>query len=111
VSSELIDRVMADVLAVGKDDYVGLWQIWDLIRRASPGIDDGRARHLILQVIQQLLDSGRVAAGFPTSDGGFLRWSGANEEILARISTEWEKLSAPPNIGEVVWLNSLSHDR
>jgi len=108
VSSDLLGHVKDQVLEVGKDDYVGLWQVLSLVHQAWPSVDDRAARQLTQQIIKELLDSKSVAAGFPAMRGaGFEPWDGPTETILARISDEWDRLASEPNIGEVVWLTAL----
>ncbi len=112
-----LNRLKGDVLQEGKEDHVGLWSIIWRIRYALndgeyPSREGDRAdplevRRFTLRLVQDLLESGLVQAGFPTPDGsGFEPWSLGPSAVIDRINSEWNALGREPNIGEVVWFST-----
>jgi hypothetical protein len=94
------------------DDEAALWFIISELRRHL-GIEDGaEIRRATLQMVRELLETGRVVAGlYAPPDSGLpawriVGWSGSVDDILARIEEEWDKLGREPDPGEVVVLQA-----
>jgi hypothetical protein len=92
-----LNQVRREVFEECREDPVGLWSIiWQIRyalndgtypRREDDRADPAEIRRLTLGVVQELLESGLVQAGFPTPDGrGFKPWPLALAEVMARIS-------------------------
>lgn len=104
-----LERVAADVLSELPDDFVGLWQIVGAVRRLYPRANTARVRALTMQVVGRLLSERRARPGAPTDDGrGFTPWDLSSDQALGRIEQEWDALAREPDIGEIVWFDSLT---
>ena len=100
---ELADRLLDELIAEAKADEIGLWFIIAALREEY-GIDDPAQRRLLtLNLVQRLLDSGQVVAGYYNPDGsGITPWKMSTDDVLSRIISEWNSLGRDPNIGEVI---------
>jgi hypothetical protein len=97
------ERLSDEMLAEAKIDEVGLWLIIATLREQYGIVDPARRREITLRVVEKLLASGQVKAGYYNPDGsGIAPWNIQNDDILSRIKSEWDSLARDPNIGEVV---------
>ncbi|HXA29905.1 MAG TPA: hypothetical protein VN193_14285 [Candidatus Angelobacter sp.] len=59
-----------------------------------------------MELVRELLEEGRVRAGFPDNSGlEFRPWSLSTDEVMALIVQGWSKLGKAPSIGEIVWFD------
>jgi hypothetical protein len=104
------------------EDDVGLWSIlWDVRYALNGGTypgpgedrsDPREVRRLTMSLVRELLESGKVWAGFPTPDGrGFVPWKLTPDEAVARINAAWDALGREPNIGDIVWFAAADEKR
>lgn len=99
MESELISELIAEA----KADEVGLWLIISSLRDAGGITDPTQLRAATLNVVRRFLDSGEVAAAIYSQDGnGIAIWDIPTDDVIVRISTEWDALGREPNIGDVV---------
>jgi hypothetical protein len=101
-------EIRQELLAEGRDDYVGLWEFAWILRRSKPSCTDDEIREVALEVLGPLLSKGLMEPGALQENGGFLAWTCTPEEALARIDKEWRALGQDPNIGEVCWFSNTS---
>ncbi|MBC8071670.1 MAG: hypothetical protein IAG13_25320 [Deltaproteobacteria bacterium] len=88
----------------GAASDLGLWWLANDVRGVvGETVPEGEVRRLTLEAVRPLLESGDLRAGDMTPDGTFAPWSGPVEELVARISSEWQALGRQPDIGDVVW--------
>lgn len=88
----------------GAASDLGLWWLANDVRGVIGGtLPEGEVRRLTLEAVGPLLESGDLRAGDVRPDGTFVAWSGRVDEVLARISSEWQALGRQPDIGDVVW--------
>ena len=101
------DELEKGVLDECFEDVVGLWSvIWD-VRNRMPNAGDREIRRIAMKIVGDLIASGQIWAGHPTSDGrGFIYWDMAPGAVIKKISDEWDKLGREPNVGEVVWFTA-----
>jgi hypothetical protein len=101
---ELTDRLLDELMAEAKADEVGLWFIIAALREEYGVKDTAQRRLLTLSLVQRLLDSGQVVAGYyhPDGSGAIIPWKMSTVEVLSRIISEWDSLGRDPSIGEVV---------
>src|SRR5947208_4142129 len=104
-----LDKVRDDVLTECADDHVGLWSLVWQVRHELGTSDPDVLRRQVLDLIRQLLASGKVRAGFPAPDGrGFREWSLPPDQLIARIQAEWNALGRTPDIGDIVYFTTIS---
>ena len=99
-----------ELLSNGLDDMLGLWWIVGVVARyteVDPNDDQGIMAPT-LDAIRELLASNYAIAGdVATNDEGVLyiqSWRTNVADTVNRIRRDWEALDAPPNLGDVVWL-------
>ncbi|MBW3542359.1 MAG: hypothetical protein KY476_18995 [Planctomycetes bacterium] len=99
-------ELKAQIEAEGEHDHIGLWEIVRCVRGQLPWEDSQTVKDTTLEIVEDLLSTGRWQAGFPAADGrGFSAWNVALQEAIDRISREWTALGREPNIGEIAWFN------
>ena len=99
VSRSLLEELICDAQV----DELGLWCIIVLLREHEGLSDAAERRKVTMTVVRQLLDSGRVNAGYYNPDGsGVLLWDLPTPQIISRINSEWDMLGRDPTIGEIV---------
>ena len=113
---EVIDTITREIISqqVGAAIYTppgGIWtqerqdQLVDLIN----AIDPKKLQQQTLDILHDLLDAGLIVAGMP-GDGQWIGtgWDLPPAAIIARIRTEWDALSYPPSVGDIVWFKSTA---
>lgn len=101
-----IAKLKYSLLAEAEEDHVGLWEVIGNAKRVSPNANSTEIQRITLDLVNELLNSGLIEAGFPASDGrSFIPWSGGSVEMVNRIKSEWNGLGREPNLGDVVWFN------
>jgi hypothetical protein len=100
------EDLKAHFLQEAKEDEVGLWYIISYFRHDLNVEDPVERRRLTMQMVEELLASGHLQAGYydpsATSPTGWRAWSLSPAEVLARIKAEWDRLGREPNIGDIV---------
>ena len=102
-----------------QEDDVGLWAIIWAIRYAlndnnypsteQDKSDPADVRSMTMEVVRELLATGRVSAGYYDPDGGgIIPWNLPAHEIVPRINSAWDSLGREPNIGVVVLFSEKS---
>jgi hypothetical protein len=100
---EPIDKVLDELVAEAKVDEVGLWFIIASLRDDCGIHDAVQRRDLALNLVQRLLDSGQITAGYYNPNGnGITPWRMSTTDVLSRIVSEWDSLGRDPSIGEIV---------
>lgn len=100
-----------EILLEGLDDYLGLWEFVFSVRDESDIEDAGEIRRRTLGLARGLLDEGLAKPGFPTSDGRFEVIEASAEDIIVRISREWDELGREPDIGDIIWFRLTDEGR
>jgi hypothetical protein len=99
-----------------EQDEVGLWMIVRSLRDDLGMNDAAQIRRSTLQLVRELLETGQIVAGwYAPPDSGLpvwqiVPWAGSIDDILARISREWDRLGREPNLGEIVILQAKPED-
>jgi hypothetical protein len=112
-----LEAIRNELLTFGLDDMLGLWWVIGVVADhigVNPN-DDSRVMHPTLDAIHDLLVSNYAIAGnVETDNDGILfvkSWGMNANDTVERIKREWEKLAAPPNLGDVVWLELTDNGR
>ncbi len=96
-----------DLLVIGLDDYVGLWQfVWVLRHTGTPESVD--VREQVLESVRRLLEGGYTQPGRLLDDGAFAPWSSAADDSVRRIDREWQALGRDPNIPDICWFSNTA---
>lgn len=105
-----LEKIREELLLECEDDWVALWWILAKLRRAyGENYDKDKTRALALDLISELLKTGKVEAGWPTADGGWDSWKLSPDAVLTRIEADWDASDKEPAIGnEIVWLTTAS---
>jgi hypothetical protein len=99
-----------------EEDEVGLWYIVRGLRDDLGMNDDAEIRRSTRQLVRELLETGQIVAGWYAPpecglpDWQIAPWPGSIDDILARISREWDCLGRDPNLGEIVILQAKPED-
>jgi hypothetical protein len=102
----MTESLKQNVIAECEDDHVGLWSIVRDVREELPEASESEIRRETLELLYELLKSGRIEAGFPDSNGrSFHRWPFPPRAIIDRIEAGWRP-GTWPAIGEIVWFTS-----
>jgi hypothetical protein len=88
-----------------KDDYVGLWEIAQLVRTELGYEHEAGIYETTLQVIRDMLMQELIRPGVPTEDGGFKPWPTDPENALVTISQKWAQLGRPLTVGDIAWFD------
>lgn len=83
----MIDRLVQEILRVGRDDWVPLAVVASLARQHGASTD-AEARELGLAAMRAMVESGLAVIGH-VSDQGFMEWSGPLDTVLAQIAQAW----------------------
>lgn len=98
------DFSIDDILPIGADDYIGLWEIVAYVNGGSAGgskvPDWVQAR--TLQLVQELSAKKLVEPGFPVEEG-FKVLDPVPEDLVAWIKSEWDQLGHTPSISDITW--------
>jgi hypothetical protein len=104
-----LEAVKQDLLAECRDDHVGLWSVIRYVEDAFPGLSPERIREITLDLLRGLLNSGRIEAGFPDTNGvDFHPWPFPAEAVIEQIQRHWLPTGPRPNIGEIAWFTAPS---
>lgn len=96
------------VLDACREDYVGLWELVNIVEREFPRAD---LVTFTMGFLRNLLSEGLIRAGEPTRDGkDFVAWGSNLEETLSRIEFEWRRLRRKPTLGEIVWFEEAPRE-
>jgi hypothetical protein len=111
------EAIRNELLTFGLDDMLGLWWVVGVVAD-HVGVDtndDSRVMHPTLDAIHDLLASNyAIAGGVERDNDGILfvkSWGMNAKDTVERIKREWEQLTAPPNLGDVVWLELTNNGR
>jgi len=104
-----LTKIKKELFLECEDDWVELWWILAKLRKAyGENFNQEKMRELTLEIVADLLVSGKIEAGWPTAEGGWEPWKLSPAAVLARIEAEWDALGKDPNIGsEIVWFTAL----
>lgn len=107
-NDDAVDMIVAGLLRECEEDWVALWVVIAAVRRTfGANIAERRLREVTLTVVDALLSSGRVEAGWPRADGGWEPWRLSRKAVLVRIEADWSALGRIPTIGsELVWFTT-----
>jgi hypothetical protein len=100
--SEALERMILEELT---DDYLGMWEVAQLVRDELGTEDDTELREHTLSVLETMLMHGLIRPGLATSDGRFDAWELDPGRAALRISDEWERLGRMPTLGDIAWLD------
>lgn len=106
LSDLVISSVCESIVAESLEDYIGLWSIIWQFREIHHATDPLEIRRATLQVVEKLLEAGLIRAG-TFHDGEFQAWDLSSQEILNYIEDMWQERGKEPNIGDIVWFESI----
>ncbi|HQU43289.1 MAG TPA: hypothetical protein PK867_10785 [Pirellulales bacterium] len=96
-----------DLLDEMADDHVGLWVVAGYMADEMPGADESLIRGRTLDVLAELLESDRIEAGFPDSNGrDFHPWPFPAQAVIGHIASCWKDDGPRPKPGEVCWFTA-----
>lgn len=107
-----LNPIKSELMAECRDDHVGLWAILNSVRDRFEPIADTESHRVVIDIIRDLLASGRIGAGQFAAIGSewvFDFWPLSPDETVERINREWDSLGRDPIPGEVVWLTALEN--
>jgi hypothetical protein len=108
VAKKELDTIESIIRQECSEDDVGLWSILWNVRHFFPDLPAEEHRKLTLGIVRAILLDGRIRAGFPSpGQRSFIPWDLTTEEVIARISSEWDELGREPNIGDIVWFTAM----
>ncbi|WTW98569.1 hypothetical protein OG216_36845 [Streptomycetaceae bacterium NBC_01309] len=96
------ERVFADVLIEGLDDWVPIDQ---LIWAAREGAHGKPWRDFFAELLRFLLDAGLIQVGELAADG-FSPWSGNVGEVVQSVLDDLERHSWQPKLGSRAWISN-----
>lgn len=95
--------VVDDVLDFARDDWVGLWVIFNWVKERMPDASSDERKVATLSICAAALERGLKAGNPPYSPGGFRAWPDQTiSSVVAAISQQWDQLAEEPNIGDIV---------
>lgn len=98
-----------DLLAECADDHVGLWVVVGYVEDEMQTANDDEIRNSTLEVLYELLKSGKIEAGYPDSNGvDFHPWPFPADVLIDHIRSAWKSLGRRPNPGEIAWFTTPS---
>lgn len=106
------DTIYQDVrqatLGMVGGDFMGLWSVPWYIERAYPDCGREKVKSLTLRVVGDLLRDRLVRAGQLDRTGArFIPAEMTAEQVVDFIDREWAKLGRTPNVGEVIWFDTV----
>jgi hypothetical protein len=100
---DIPQQFLDEIIEEAKADEVGLWFIIFGVRDDLGVKQPALVKAITLQVVNQILNSGTVVAGYYKPHGaGMDVLNMAPEKVVSRIEEEWNQLGREPNIGESV---------
>jgi hypothetical protein len=107
MNHEKIDQIVGDYVKAAGSDYVGLWQIVIRVRHDFGLSDHTENKTIVMQIIKGMLSAGLEAVTLGPAGPGCIPWKNQNSnDVLDRISLEWDHLGHDPNPGDIVWFSS-----
>ncbi len=96
-------ELLKHLIREAAEDEVGLWYVVRCVRDDLHVTESSEARRISMSLVRDLLGSGEVqAASHNYPHSLYKPWSLTDNEVIARINEEWDKLGRDPNIAEVV---------
>lgn len=108
MNASAIASIKKDLFLACEEDWVALWKItWEIRNASGRNFNQEKLREITLEIVAELLASGKIEAGWPTAAGGWEPWNLSPAAVIARIEAEWDALGKDPNIGsEIVWFTT-----
>ena len=106
MSDDVLKKIGDAIAEECHEDYVGLWELVKDVKRAFPEASAREVQKTTLELVRDLLSTGRAVAGDLSNDGDFCDWRLSVDLCVARVREEWDRLGHEPNIAEVVWLTA-----
>ena len=98
-------------LQMAADDWVGIWEVPWLVRKAGGPQDPDELLHRSMTLIRTVLQEELATVGSVT-DAGFQAWDLNPDEACDRIESKWRHLSHDPRIGDMsCWFNLTEKGR
>jgi len=102
-----LEALKRELLEECRDDHVGLWAVVGYVEEEFPQERPERIREITLNVLHDLLKSGRIEAGSPDSNGmDFHPWPFSADAVIAQIKGHWLPTGPKPRLGEVAWFTA-----
>ncbi|MFD7412159.1 hypothetical protein [Kitasatospora purpeofusca] len=96
------NRVFADILIEGMDDWVPIDQ---LIWAAKEEVEGGPWRNYFAELLVFLLENDLIQIG-ELAESGFSPWIGEPARILQLVTEDLESLSWDPRLGSRAWISN-----
>ncbi|MFE7595473.1 hypothetical protein ACFU6K_39360 [Kitasatospora sp. NPDC057512] len=96
------NRVFADVLIEGLDDWVPIDQ---LLWAAKEGAAGRPWKAFFAELLRHLLDNGLIRIG-ELAEEGFSPWSGETDEVVRRVLEDLDGLAWEPRLGSRAWISN-----
>ena len=100
---EIPQQFLDEIIEEAKADEVGLWFIIAGVRDDLGVNQPALVQAITLQVVNQILTSGEVVAGYHKPHvAGIDVLNMGPEKVVSRIEEEWNQLGREPSIGDNV---------
>ena len=101
-----MDKVVDDLVAESQVDYVGLWEIPQILRHVAPLAPSDEIRRLSLEVVKRLYEKGLRPGNY--WGGDFDHWpDNGYQPAVDRIEAAWIKAGADPNLAyPICWFSN-----
>jgi hypothetical protein len=102
-----ISEFVAGFLDEARVDYIGLWQVVGRVRRELKPRNIEQMKEFVLETVRRMLSWGFIAVDLASSGPGCNPWAVQEaDEIIRRISAEWDVLGRVPTIGDIAWFSN-----
>ncbi|MFG2919142.1 hypothetical protein ACGF0D_40465 [Kitasatospora sp. NPDC048298] len=94
------NRVFADVLIEGLDDWVPIDQLLWAAKEETAG---PQWRAFFVELLRHLLDNGLIRIGELVEEG-FSPWGGGTDDVVRLVTDDLDRLDWEPRLGSRAWL-------
>ncbi len=95
-------RLVTELIAEAEVDEVAVWMFVVPLREEFKIPTGGQMKSICLELVQMMLEWSDVVAGeYLPQTYEFVPWDLTADEVVARISREWDQLGRDPSIGEL----------
>ena len=108
-TDEVIENLQAmieDLVLRGSDDWVALTEVAGVVKFIGGVKGDEEIRRVSLEVIRQLVLTGRAEVGEVKENVGFQNWVLGLDEAIAEIERRWDSAAPPYQWAYSSWLRT-----
>lgn len=101
----IVEEVKASLLKELEVDFDDLASIYYYTKVFLCDSNACKAKQATLEAVRQLLDEGRIRAGWLSAEEGFVPWLASASVAFARIAREWEELDQEIRRCDIAWFD------